>query len=218
MSRIVLIHGFATGIGYSIFRPAYGADAGFSAFRPDIESGQAKAFRWDIKESASFFQSINPFYTWNVYRREKKIANDPDTYRKLHAFLMAEEPELIVCHSMGCFLFLAYLAHEKLPTSVRRIIFNQADVPSIGVTLSTEIEERIRKGALSITNTFCFWDTTLWFSAVIHGSIKAGLVGWEHPLIQNSLFSLLKPMNLHTAAIRSFRFRRLVADERPALV
>lgn len=212
MSRIILIHGFATGIGYSFFRPAYGKDAGFSSFRQDIESGNAKTFRWDLKENASFFQSLNPFYTWRIYRREKKIAHDPDTYRRMAKLLLREQPEIILCHSMGCFLFLEYLKHQKLPASVRHVIFNQADIPASGTRFPAEIEAGIHKKSLLITNTYCPWDPTLWCSAFMTKSIKAGLVGLKHPFIQSCLFPLLKPINLHTAAIRSSRFRRFVAE------
>ena len=201
MSRIFLIHGFATGIGYSIFRPAYGPDAGFSAFRDDINSGKAKAFRWDIKENASFFQSLNPFYTLDVYHRERAIAEDPETYRRLADFLEHEQPEVIACHSMGCFLLSEYLKHESLPSSVRRIVFNQADLPRSTL---------LRAKNVVITNTFCFWDVTLWCAVLLERSLLAGLVGIRNPEVQNTFFPLLKPINLHTAAIRSKHFRDFV--------
>jgi hypothetical protein len=209
MSRIVLIHGFATGIRYSVFRPAYGEDAGFSGFRSDIASGDTKVFRWDIKENASFFQSLNPFYTWHIYRREKRIASDADTYRRLHDFLTREQPDTIACHSMGCYLLVEYLNRERLPESVHRIIFNQADIPAGGTTFSSVVGERLRTGALRIINTFCFWDPTLWCSVLIGGSFKAGLVGLRYPLVNNRLFPLYRPWNLHMSAMRDGRFRDL---------
>lgn len=210
MSRIVLIHGFATGIDYSVFRPAYGEDAGFLAFRSDIESGNAKAFRWDLKESASFFQSLNPFYTWSIYRREKRVASDVETYHRLHDFLTREQPEILICHSMGCFLFLEYLKHEKLPTSVRRVVLNQADIPAGSMTLPHAIKDRVQTGTLHFINTFCFWDPTLWLSAIMSVSIKAGLIGLKNPFVQNRLFPLYRPWNLHMSALRDARFRDLV--------
>lgn len=207
MSRIVLIHGFATGIRYSVFRPAHGADAGFSAFRSDIESGEVVAFRWDIKEEASFFQTLNPFYSWGVYRQERAIAEDVNTYRRLGEFLSREQPEIIVCHSMGCFLFFEYLKRERLPASVKHIVFNQADLPCFGLEFSSDVVKRVHSGDLLITNMFCFWDPTLWCAVLLKRSLLAGLIGLRSPLIQNKFFPLLKPINLHTAAIRSKRFR-----------
>lgn len=218
MSRIVLIHGFATGIGYSVFRPARGEDAGFSAFRSDIESGDAKAFRWDIKENASFFQSLNPFYTWDVYRREKKTARDPETFQHLVDFFSRGQPKTIICHSMGCSLLVEYLKHKKLPMSVRHVIFNQADVPASGTTFPAEIELRIRQKNLFITNTYCPWDPSLWCSMLIGGSLKAGLVGFRHPLVKNHMFPLFRSLNLHMSALRDEGFRDLARSTLSPLV
>lgn len=208
MSRIVLIHGFATNIGYSVFRPAYGADAGFAVFAQDVTRGEAKAFEWGVRDSASFFQSLNPFYTWNIYRREKRMASDKETYQRLRDFLMREQPEVVICHSMGCFLFLEYLKHQQLPTSVRRVLFNQADIPSTP-TIPPTVEERIRSSSLSLANTYCPWDPTLWLSSIVSVSVKAGLVGVRHSFVQNRLFPLYRPWNLHMSALRDPGFRDL---------
>lgn len=209
MSRIALIHGFATGIHFSFLRPAYGSDAGFTAFQIEVKRGEAKVFRWDIKERASFFQSLNPFYIWNVYRRERSIVKKTTTHAALQHFLESESPEILVCHSMGVFLFFEYLRHGELPASVRRVVFSQADLSSKQVRFSPLMEERIRSGELQITNAYCPWDPTLWFSRVLNGQ-RAGLTGMRHPLVHERFFPLIKPVNLHTSAIRSSRFRSFV--------
>lgn len=209
MSRIVLIHGFATGIQYSVFRSARGTDAGFSAFAPDVARGEAKAFRWDIKEKASFFQSINPLYAWDIYRRELAIAQEIETRQSLSEFLLQEEPEVIVCHSMGTLLFFGYLENHKLPASVRRVIFNQADIHASDITLPLDIEERIRAGELLFLNTYCPWDPSLLCSRILNGS-RAGLAGMRHSLVRNHFIPLVKPINLHMSAIRSGSFRLLI--------
>jgi hypothetical protein len=210
MPRIILIHGFATGVRFSVFRPPHGIEAGLTGFRREIKSGEAKAFRWDIKEEAYFLRSLNPLYTLDIYRRERAIAKSTDTYRNLAKFLADERPEVIVCHSMGCFLFSEYLKRENLPESVKHIIYNQADLPWSGSGFSKEIIERVRAGKLFITNTFCFWDSTLWSAVFTGGSIRAGLFGMRSPWVRNRFFALLRPFNIHTAAIRSPRFRDLV--------
>lgn len=209
MTQIVLIHGFATGIRFSIFRKAHGADAGFSAFQEDVNFGDAKAFRWDIKEDASFLQSLNPYYPWGVYRREKAIVENRKTHEALARFLANETPRTIVCHSMGARLMIEYLKHEPLPSSVRCIILNQADVAPADLELSRELMERMRQGNLQFINTFCPWDPSLWYSRAFHGP-RAGLVGLSRNDVQNKFFPLVKPVNLHTAAIRSHRFRDLI--------
>lgn len=210
MSRIVLIHGFATGIRFSVFRQPHGIEAGMIGFRREVKTGEAKAFRWDIKEEASFLRSMNPLYTLDIYRRERAIAKSTETYRKLAKFLAEEQPEVIVCHSMGCFFFSEFLKRENLSESVKRIIYNQADLPWSGTEFSKEIIERIRFGKLVITNTFCFWDPTLWSAVLTGGSIRAGLFGMRSPWVRNRFFALLRPFNIHTAAIRSPRFRDLI--------
>lgn len=181
-----------------------------TGFRREVQSGEAKAFRWDIQEEASFLRSMNPLYTLDIYRRELTIAKSTETYKRLAEFLANEQPEVIVCHSMGCFLFAEYLKREELPKSVKHIIYNQADLPWSGPGFSKEIVERVRAGELVITNTFCFWDSTLWSALFTGGSLRAGLFGMRSPWIRNRFFALLRPFNIHTAAIRSPRFRDLV--------
>jgi hypothetical protein len=146
----------------------------------------------------------------DIYRRELAIARSTETYQKLAEFLNAEQPEVVVCHSMGCFLFSEYLKRENLPESVRHVIYNQADLPWSGTGFSKEIIERVRAGKLIITNTFCFWDPTLWSAVFAGGSIRAGLFGMRSPWVRNKFFALFRPFNIHTAAIRSPRFRDLV--------
>ncbi len=209
MSRIVLVHGFATGIHFSVFRPAQGIDAGFSAFHSDIENGGVKAFRWDIKEEASFLQSLNPFYTLGVYDRERAIAQRAEMHHALHAFLEKELPEVIICHSLGALLFFQFLQKHTLPDSVRLIVFNQADVSPSEVCIPKKIAKRIQSGALKIINTSCPWDPNLLFSRMLHGP-RAGLNGMRHACIKELFFPLVKPIHLHMSAIRSARFRSLV--------
>jgi hypothetical protein len=211
MARIVLIHGFATGISYSTLYPALGEDAGFTAFRGDIRSKSAKAFRWALEEIASIFQTFDPAYTWRVYRTEKSMASDPRLFERLDRFFDEEEPDTIVCHSMGCFLMASYLRKQgRLSDSVRLVIFNQADIPVNGVVLTKDIESRIHSGLLTFINLHCPWDPALWLSYLFSGSIRAGLVGLNHPLIQNHFFPLTRLSNIHMAAIKSERFRQFL--------
>ncbi|MEI7512926.1 MAG: hypothetical protein WCK01_05735 [Candidatus Uhrbacteria bacterium] len=207
MSRTVLIHGFSTGIQYSFLRAAHGFDAGFSAFASDIQEGKVSVFRWDIKENATFWQSINPLYTFGVYRREQKIVSEKETHENLQKFLEQEKPEIVVCHSIGCLLFLEYIKTQSLPSSVKRVIFNQADTTWFDIELPLRIEKQIQSKTLQFINTYCPWDPTLMFSVFVGGALRAGLVGIRHSHIENIFFALTKPYNLHTSAIRSKKFR-----------
>lgn len=210
MSRIVLIHGFATGIRFSIFRKACGDDAGFTAFRPAVESGEAKAFRWDIKEMATFWQSLNPRYSWRIYHRERKIAESEETHQALQTFLETEKPEIVVCHSMGAYLLLKYLTRHPLPSSVRAVVFNQADIDPAAFILPPSLLPSLESGAIRFVNVYCPWDVTLLLSALVSGSRKAGLVPVPRPRLENAFFPLIKPWNSHTSAIRDNRFFRFV--------
>jgi alpha-beta hydrolase superfamily lysophospholipase len=204
MSRIVLIHGFATGIDY-LWRPAFGADAGFSGFAESIAKGETSVFRWDIKEHAGW-RSLNPWYSFGIYRRERELAAHSDTHRSLERFLEQEKPEIIVCHSMGCYLLLKYLERHHLPASVHTILFNQADVDARAFTVPASFEEAIRCKRLRLINSFCLWDPTLMLSLLISGLPRAGLRPLAHPLVEDIPHPLTKPWNLHTSAIRDSRF------------
>lgn len=200
MSRIVLIHGFATGIDY-LWRPAFGVDAGFSAFADSIAKGETSVFRWDIKERAGW-RSLNPWYSFGIYRRECELAANSETHRSLERFLEHEKPEIIICHSMGCYLLLKYLGKYRLPTSVHTILFTQADVDSRTFALPSSYEEAIRHKRLRLINSFCLWDPTLMLSLLLSGSSRAGLRPLASPLVENVFYPLVKLWNLHTSAIR----------------
>ncbi len=208
MSRIVLIHGFATGVRYSVFRDAHGADAGFKAFRELVEQGDATAFRWDIQETASFWQTINPLYILGVYRRERALASHPETHEALARFFADESPEIVICHSLGACLLLEHIRRHGLPDSVRRIVFTQADAHPREFAFCEALEERLRNGSLTMINAHCPWDPSLWCSLVLNGA-RAGLAGARHPLVRDVFWPLVKPINLHTSAIRSPGFPKV---------
>ncbi|MCR4256642.1 MAG: hypothetical protein NUW08_02975, partial [Candidatus Uhrbacteria bacterium] len=69
-----------------------------------------------------------------------------------------------------------------------------------------------------ITNTYCPWDPSLWCSMLIGSSLKAGLVGLRHPLVDNRLFPLFRSMNLHMSALRDEGFRDLACSTLSPLV
>jgi hypothetical protein len=204
MSRIVLIHGFATGIDY-LWRPAFGEDAGFSGFRELISRGEAKAFRWDIKERAGW-RSFNPFYSLRIYRRERALVEKQETHEALSYFLEREQPEIIVCHSMGCYLLLKYFEKNLLPTSVHTILFTQADVDPKEFVLPQVYENAIRDKRLRFINSYCLWDPTLIISALVSASSRMGLRPLVSSLVESHFFPLLKLWNLHTSAIRDSKF------------
>ena len=195
MTPTILIHGFATGLDLPPFRPARGANAGFLGFGKQIENGGAKPFRWDERESLSFWKSFSPFAYLDVYRRETKLIRDEKTHAELDAFLALEQPRIIVCHSMGCALLLAFLERHALPASVRHVVFVQADIPRTAALPSVP--------SVSWHNLFCPWDPTLLVSSFYHRTPRAGQTGLRDAHAQNHLTPLLRGPNLHTASIRN---------------
>jgi len=193
MSDITLIHGFATGLNVSIFRTARGPEAGFYGFRNLIERGIAKPFRWDERENVSFWKSLLPMTYITVYEREREKVRSETTLTALDTFLRDEQPRVVVCHSMGCALFLSFLTRNELPASVRHVVFIQADVP--------------RDAALPASanaawhNLYCPWDPTLFASALYHRTWRAGLTGLRDARATNRLTPLFGGWNLHTVSI-----------------
>lgn len=193
MTPIVLIHGFATGLDISIIRTARGEEAGFFGFKNLIEKGIAKPFRWDERASLSFWKSLSPLTYLTVYKRESESIHSEKTLAALDAFLRAEQPRVVVCHSMGCALLLAFLSRHGLPPSVRHVVFIQADVPRN--TPLPPVEN------VTWHNLHCPWDPTLFASSLYHRTIRAGQTGLRDPNAHNRLTPLFGGMNLHTVSI-----------------
>lgn len=193
MADIALIHGFATGLDVSVFRARKGADAGFGGFRRAVEEGRARAFRWDVAEHISFWKALSPFTYLNVYRREQAQIYSETMHEALATFLQRERPHVIVCHSMGCALLLSFLARHTLPTSVRHVVFVQADIPRDTVIPSS--------AAVTWHNLYCPWDPTLLASSLLHRTTRSGLVGLRDTCVENRLTPLHRGINLHTASI-----------------
>lgn len=202
MPKTLLIHGYATGLNIPPIRPALGDDAGFSAFRMQIASGEVVVFRWDIKRIVAGPEAaqIRPYL--RLYDEERVLLSKPETHERLAEAISMQAPEVIVCHSMGCALLWEHMRQYSLPASVTRIIFTQADLPLNPGPLSNEMIESFRSGTRLLMNCFCPWDPTLFIGAAYHHAWRAGLFGLRVPYVQNVLFPLWRPWNLHTSSIR----------------
>ncbi|OGL99357.1 hypothetical protein A2304_00060 [Candidatus Uhrbacteria bacterium RIFOXYB2_FULL_57_15] len=192
MSEIALIHGFATGLNVSLIRTARGKDAGFFGFKGLVEKRIAKPFRWDAIENVSFWKALSPLTYLTVYKREREMIQSEKTHAALDAFLQEEQPRVVVCHSMGCALLLAFLARHGLPSSVRHVVFVQADIPR---------NATLPNAGVAWHNLHCPWDPTLLASAIYHRSIRAGQIGLRDPRARNRLTPLFGGWNLHTVSI-----------------
>jgi hypothetical protein len=210
MADIVLIHGFASGIRFSIFRPPRGMDAYFTAFHQDVVDGTAKVFYWDIPAEATFFQSLNPFYLWNAYAKERERALSSEWQQKLFSFLEKEQPRTLVCHSLGCRFLLETMNRFGLPASVKNIVFNQSDIPSDLDLTNPTIRQRITEKSLVCFNVFCPWDTLLWTSSMLQCSIRDGLFPSKKAWMIHKHVPLKKFPGLHLSTIHSSKFREWV--------
>lgn len=211
MSRIVFIHGFATGVRFSFFREAKGLDGGFAAFRSLIEWGVGKVFRWGMEGDASFWEALNPWFHLKLYERERVMAGGFAVQQRLAHFLEEERPEVIVCHSMGCYLLWEYLRRFELPSSVETVIFQQADIGLSELGLFPGRE------GVRFLNLYCPWDLSLLASWFLWGDRRLGLWRVSSRMFEQRFFSLWKPFNLHTSGLRDQRLVQLIQPEQPPL-
>lgn len=206
MAKIVLIHGFAAGIQFSFFRNARGKDVGFGVFAKDIENKNATVFRWAISERASFFQTINPFYTANVYNHERARIQDTSWQKKLAMFLEKEKPEMILCHSLGSRFLLETANVFGLPDAVSHVIFIQGDVPKSFNLTHKDLLRRVKNNTLYFLNVYCPWDPSLFVSSIFHATIRFGQFPIKKDWLKNKFFALTHLPNPHMSALFSKKF------------
>lgn len=194
MSTFALIHGYATGLRVPRLRQPFGANAGFSAFNKELAAGNASIFRWDIPETIALKEAVRVRPFISLYERERVLVSTDATHARLAFYLNAEQPEVIVAHSMGCALIWEHLRRHPLPASVRRVVFSQADLSSAPGPLPVMTAQ--------LCNLYCPWDPALLASVLYHRTGRAGLTGLRAEGVQNRFFPLWKPWNLHTSGIR----------------
>lgn len=195
----LLIHGYGTHIESAFAQPR-GRTAGFYAFEQLMDHGVVDVFRWEIPFKLKFPQNINPFYLLTIYQREKAQLDNKNVFERLDATIKDNNIEILISHSLGSQLLLQYLQNYTPPTSVKRIITIQSDMPRT-FQLPIVIENRLKNGALRWDNYWCWWDQALFASCVVNRSWRAGVVGVHHPLVHNSFFPLYRDGNLHISTI-----------------
>lgn len=202
VSKVVLIHGYGSHLTTPLFRPTFGPCSVFTAFREMIKNKEAAVFHWGLKRHVNLFQILNHLFLINHYEDEKLLAQSHETHKQLQNFFEQKKPEIIVCHSMGCFLLNNYLKNFVLPKSVRIVIFSQSDD-----IVFPKISESLNSCNFLIQNLYPPWDPTLLFSSIYNKKWRAGLRPTRQNKIKNIFFPLRLPVNLHTSAVRD---RRLV--------
>jgi hypothetical protein len=199
----VLIHGFGTGITYSIFQQAQPKNAGFLIFEDLINRNLAQVFDWRIRKTLKWWQILLIFPILDIYWQEKTKSQSLETQEKLAKFLEFHQPKTIICHSMGANLFFKH--SFLLPKSVQKIILIQADISHKSAIPTTWQN-------ISIINYFCPWDNALLASNFINLKIMAGQIGLKNA--QNIFFPLiLNNPNLHTSSLKSQKFLKKIGYE-----
>lgn len=201
MDSILFIHGFCSEINSPVFHINTLAGSEINIFREG--RSHVHIFPWAISKTLSFWQTLNPLSYVHLYKAEFKKSQSKETLQALHGEIKRTRPSIIVAHSMGCALWLAYIKLYPISKTVKRIIFIQADIPTV---LDNSIEEHLERAHISIENFHCPWDQALLTSIVANRSCRAGLTGIKSKVVTNRLYPLLKLWNLHTAGLRSLSF------------
>jgi hypothetical protein len=193
-NKTILIHGYGVLASYPIIRPQSSSHLGFRVFENQIKQGSSLLYRWGMERKYTFFDMLNPFEYLRLYWEEKRLAQDPETFKNLALLLETHQPETIVCHSMGCFLFQQFSLSNSLPSTVKHILLVQADM-SRGVEIPKKWEN------IAIKNIWCFWDQALWESVFVNQYLPAGLFGLKSKAIQNRFMPLYRTLNLHESPL-----------------
>jgi hypothetical protein len=194
MTKSLLIHGYGVLATYPIIRPQSSPHLGFRVFQNQLNQGSSLLFRWGKKRKYSFPEMLNPLEYLRLYREEKRLAKDPNTFKNLASLLETHQPETIVCHSMGCFLFQQFSLSYSLPLSVKQIILVQAD-------MNRNEETPKNWNTITVKNVWCFWDQALWESVFVNRYLPAGLFGLKSKTVQNIFFPLYRTLNLHESPL-----------------
>lgn len=199
---ILLVPGYGTEIKWGSPPGPPSPHAGFGAVQPLLAAGRARAFRWGISAQARVpVARFDPRTHWRLYHLERRQATRTATLRALHELCGRLQPEVVLCHSLGCQLWLHYADSYPLEPSLRKIVFVQADVANHFTPGPDPVQARLLAGSLTWLNLWCSWDHALLASAALHRRWPAGLTGARHPLVQNRFFPLYRRWNLHTSSI-----------------
>lgn len=211
MKKVVLIHGFASSVNIPALKRKRTAGSEFSvATTLPIE---AKIFPWAIPKEYHITHLLDPRTFHRLYQEEQRKTETPETLATLSSFLTKEEPEIVLCHSMGCALLLQLLnSTHPLPRSIKRIIFFQADIPT---TLTQKHVHALKEAGIQIENYFCPWDQALLTSMVLHKKLRAGLTGLRGKEVHNTFFPLWRLPNFHVSLLKEKALlRKLLVEHR----
>ncbi|MDQ5951309.1 MAG: hypothetical protein QG639_586 [Patescibacteria group bacterium] len=203
MAKIVLVHGYGAGLTHS--QSPLPIHLGFSAFYEGLVAKEVAMFSWYQTEVHSVTSFLNPRFHYQTYQQEKVAAQSPSVLKSFKTFIEAQTPEIVVCHSLGSFLFLSYMKKYVEPSSIKKVVFVQADIPD---TMNIPPNPN----HIQFVNAYCPWDPALLVSKMLHGYTPAGLTGWRQPIVKNKLVPLFGHWHLHISSIAQKQFAQFVAS------
>lgn len=202
MADIVLIHGYGVGITP---QQSLTLDLGFSAFYEGLVSRDVALFSWYQNTSSGIINFLNIPFHYLTYQKERTAADSEHVLRNLKRFIEKEKPEIVVCHSLGAYLFVEYVRKYHEEPSIKKAVLVQADMPST-ITLPPNSNK------IQFINVFCPWDPALFTSKFMHHYTPAGLTGWKAPGVKNKFIPLFGHWNLHASTIAQKQFAKFVAS------
>jgi hypothetical protein len=203
MAKIALIHGY--GVGLSPQKKSLSLDLGFTAFYDGVINKDVSVFSWYQEEKHSILDFLNPHLHYQTYLKEKNAAQSNELLRQFKVFIEKEKPTTVVCHSLGAYLFLKYLEKFEEPTTIKKVVFVQADIAN-----NTQFPNNTQD--ITFLNIFCPWDPALLTSWLLHKYQPAGLTGWKQPRARNKMLPLFGHWNLHASTIAQKQFAAFVAS------
>lgn len=213
VKKILLIHGYGTGTEYPIIGRYHNKLSTFGAFRKQLLDGSAQVFYWDTKYKLSILETLNIFNQFKIYREEREKATRQETLEAFHQMVLDFQPEILVFHSLGVYLFWQYQFRYEIPAFVKKIVWVQGDLGRTIQLTNSQLVKRIEQKEVQLINCFCPWDYTLPFSGILNRQIPVGLLGSKAKNISNKLFPLYRYIHLHESSIRDPLFGKFVMKE-----
>ncbi len=171
--KVLYIHGFATNITHLFKIKQFTKKELFPALFRIFAENEVYTFRWGLDLHLNI---KNIWEIYNLYQKEKKLAKDNNLLFQLHCVIDTFKPKIIICHSIGCYLFINYIKKFNLSKNIAKIVFIQADLPK-KQKLSIKITKPLKNKKLEFINFYCYWDDSLTISSIINKKLRAGSFG-----------------------------------------
>lgn len=200
--KVILVHGFGVNLHKKLNRKPIPEGEEFKAFKLLVQTGSAKVFRWGIHKKLNPLQVYSLKAYSKVYKNEKLLAQSENLQLDLFKMVQNnEEVETVICHSLGCSLFMNSINKFGLKNKIKKIVLISADLPRNWQITNPDIKARIQKNELEITNIFCITDYTLFVSSIYNKYIPAGLFGLNIENIKNKIWFTNNLFSPHGNAI-----------------